>query len=1137
MRHPWKDHRFLFVCSALGLALLLAVFGPIGCGSGRAPVEIRPEEGEETKSKDANLRHNKPATTTDMCLPAKDRDVAPPRDKDKPISADAPRDAKDGYSRDRDTRPPGDKPATDRDSFPGDAKDRAPVRDPAPEKPAPPRRVASPPQQDAILGQDGSARKTKPDPTPEPKPSSTPQVWKRDRQRPSFARVYVGDGNALELVSLHVTVVIDGPRARTFVDHIFRNPNDRQLEGTFEYPLPTGASPSYFAMYLGQSRDAMPSRFGRRGDAPALPPDDLARLKPEVVARRTDTQDWGTLQEARVVNKVRAVEVYEQIVRGKIDPALLEYAGGNTFSGRVFPIAPRGYNRVLLAYEELMPWTADGVHYRFPLPDCKLVDLQFTLEASGDECKAPALKPAFDVTRNADRLLHYQHTWRDKGPGGEVVFRFTPAHNEVQAIAGRQGESGPLYLYARIHPKMQLERAQSFADQAIFLLDTSLSEHPDRFAVNMKLLRKILESDPDIKRFNVMTFDVAARLLEPDGWLDNTEKGREQAFAKLDGLLLEGATNLSAALDLLARTCERDRKPVNVFLLSDGQITWGETSVSQLTARFESRCSGLARFHCYRTGLGADNLELFEALTRRGGGVFNCFSEDELAATAVAHRHECFQVEKVSVHRGPGVSDLLVAGRKAAVYPGGDLIVAAKLDKLAPLTLVVEGLQQGKKTAFEYVITPDSTSELAARGWGEIVVASLLAVNDPKLDPLVTAYCQQFNIASRAASFLVLENEADYKRLNLEAERGRLIIAGDLSTYLDALWADLGKLLPERAVFVRLLSQIEARIRLTGGENDAHLRKLLASLTDADFELPEEHRPGTLLQSNQVPVAYLKARKADPRNVVAYVTEARRRADKDDADGAVRALSSVIEQYPGRADALRLVGYRLLDLKQPAQAARLFRQVEQTRPFEAHSYRDLARSLEECGKYGLAAVHYEIVLGGTWDNRFAHALKMVVAEEYAQMMQTALRNKKGLNPALIDQFGERLEKLTRTQQPSDLRVTISWNTDATDVDLWVVEPDGDKCYYQHNRTKNGGELSQDQTQGYGPERYQIARAIPGTYTVFVHYFAANQNLLAGETHVQVTVTRNAGRPNETSERFSVILKKQNEQVEVTQVKY
>ena len=84
----------------------------------------------------------------------------------------------------------------------------------------------------------------------------------------------------------------------------------------------------------------------------------------------------------------------------------------------------------------------------------------------------------------------------------------------------------------------------------------------------------------------------------------------------------------------------------------------------------------------------------------------------------------------------------------------------------------------------------------------------------------------------------------------------------------------------------------------------------------------------------------------------------------------MRVLSSVIEEHPGRGDALRLVGYRLLDLKQPAQAARLFEQVQRQRPFEPHSYRDLARSLEECGQYGLAAVQYEIVLAGTWHNRF-----------------------------------------------------------------------------------------------------------------------------------------------------------------------
>ena len=229
-----------------------------------------------------------------------------------------------------------------------------------------------------------------------------PQVWK-PHARPTFARVYVGDGNALELVSLHVTVTVEGPRARTLVDHVFRNPHGRQLEGTFEYPLPTGASPSYFAMFLGQTRDAMPPLFAGRGDAPPLPQEALARLTPDQLVKHVSTADWGKLQEARVVSKDKALETYEEVTRRRIDPALLEYAGGNTFRGRVFPIPPKGYNRVLIAYEEQLPFVGDQVRYRFPLPDCKLTEMQFTLKASAAECKDATFQPKERETRGGRR--------------------------------------------------------------------------------------------------------------------------------------------------------------------------------------------------------------------------------------------------------------------------------------------------------------------------------------------------------------------------------------------------------------------------------------------------------------------------------------------------------------------------------------------------------------------------------------------------------------------------------------------------------------------------------------------------------------------------------------------------------------
>jgi hypothetical protein len=352
--------------------------------------------------------------------------------------------------------------------------------------------------------------------------------------------------------------------------------------------------------------------------------------------------------------------------------------------------------------------------------------------------------------------------------------------------------------------------------------------------------------------------------------------------------------------------------------------------------------------------------------------------------------------------------------------------------------------------------------------------------------------------------------------------------------------------------------------------DEDHIRKLFALLTDKDFELPEGVTGEALVDKKHVSPTYLTARQADPMNVHVYLDEAKRRANAKDATSAVRVLSSVVEALPTRADALRLVGYRLLDMQQPAQAVRLFQQVEESRPFEPHSYRDLARSLEESGRYGFAALQYEIVLAGAWHNRYRDSLKEVAREEYAHMMQEALARYRNaeigmrnaeerrsntdsrtataalsgfrtpnsafrISKELADYFGERLEGMASVRQQADLRVTISWNTDNTDVDLWVMEPDGTKCFYQNQKTSSGGQLSQDQTQGYGPERYQVQKALPGVYTVIVHYYRADANLLGGETHVNVLVTQHAGTREETVQRHTILLKQANEQTEVCKV--
>src|SRR5262249_12333392 len=157
-------------------------------------------------------------------------------------------------------------------------------------------------------------------------------------------------------------------------------------------------------------------------------------------------------------------------------------------------------------------------------------------------------------------------------------------------------------------------------------------------------------------------------------------------------------------------------------------------------------------------------------------------------------------------------------------------------------------------------------------------------------------------------------------------------------------WKTIGKVISPKEAYVRFLQRVDSRIKFLTGADAEHFKKMLSVQTDADFELPAAAIKGAILRRGDVPPTYLAMRDADRRNPETYLTESRRRVSVNDSDGAVRVLSTIIEEHPTRGDALRLVGYRLLDLKQPVHAARLFERVQRARPFEPHSYLDLARA-------------------------------------------------------------------------------------------------------------------------------------------------------------------------------------------------
>ncbi len=134
-----------------------------------------------------------------------------------------------------------------------------------------------------------------------------------------------------------------------------------------------------------------------------------------------------------------------------------------------------------------------------------------------------------------------------------------------------------------------------------------------------------------------------------------------------------------------------------------------------------------------------------------------------------------------------------------------------------------------------------------------------------------------------------------------------------------------------------------------------------------------------------------------------------------------------------------------------------------------------------------------------------------------------------------EQLGDILPKSLTALLDVDVRITLEWNTDKTDMDLWVDEPSGERAIYSNPNTLLGGRLSNDMTRGYGPEEYLLHVAPKGTYKVLANVFAADVLNRNGATSVTVRLYRDWGRPTEKVESFVIELKKdQNGAVPVGQ---
>ncbi len=246
----------------------------------------------------------------------------------------------------------------------------------------------------------------------------------------------------------------------------------------------------------------------------------------------------------------------------------------------------------------------------------------------------------------------------------------------------------------------------------------------------------------------------------------------------------------------------------------------------------------------------------------------------------------------------------------------------------------------------------------------------------------------------------------------------------------------------------------------------------------------------------------------------------------------LRVLSNLVELGLRDAALMRMYAWRLGQAGELDTAVDVLEQVRNDRDDEPQSHRDLALMLGERWQKNrnpedatrAMILLYDVILR-TWD-RFPE-IELIALMELNRLIH--------LTRAYDIPTPERIDPRLVQLLDLDIRISMSWDADLTDVDLHVYEPTGEHAYYAHNRTQIGGVVSRDFTQGYGPEEYVLRHAYPGKYTIKAHYYGSSQQTLTGPCTVIVTVYTNYGREDENKQVLTLRLERPRDEVTVGEI--
>lgn len=377
----------------------------------------------------------------------------------------------------------------------------------------------------------------------------------------------------------NVTVSIDNQIARTHVDETFTNDSTFALEGTYIFPLPDDATISDFAMYV-----------------------DGKRL------------------EGQVLDKNQARQIYEDIVRTRRDPALLEYIGRNAFQARIFPIPPRTDKRVEIEYSQILKADNGLVKYVYPLNTEKfspqpLKNVSVNVAIRSTAALRAIYSPTHNVSisRDGDKGARVGYEDTNMRPDRDFVLYYSVSQDDIglNLLSFRTGNDDGFFVML-VAPNIQVQTYRVVEKDVVLVLDVSGSMQGAKIEQAKRALDFVLDQLNSGDRFNVISFSTGtsayASSLQPAA-------RRNDAKDFVSRMRAEGSTDINRALLEAMGGADKER-PTTIIFLTDGLPTTGETNPQKIISNVTNAAPRNVRLFTF--GVGDDvNTILLDSLAEK----------------------------------------------------------------------------------------------------------------------------------------------------------------------------------------------------------------------------------------------------------------------------------------------------------------------------------------------------------------------------------------------------------------------------------------------------------------------------------------------------------------------------------------